>query len=294
MRLGPHVNRVYEVPKDDASIVSHIKMASESAKESGVAMGAAAIFISDPRELKIIVDKQEIARINKFVEESKLLLIAHASYGSYPWNKNPKAANFIKEELKTCESAGIQGLVIHLPSLPPETVTSVIPKLMSDAKTCIFLETPATSPAKAYYETPKKILTLFAMIEKTGIQMNKIGLCIDTAHLWSCGVDIASYDAAEKWLNQLLKAKTITPDRILIHLNDSLYPCGNGRDAHMALFEGEIWKKYKDNPQQSGVAAVMDCAKKHGIAVILERKPAEKLQNDYAFLFKICPSLRKD
>jgi hypothetical protein len=67
-------------------------------------------------------------------------------------------------------------------------------------------------------------------------------------------------------------------------LNDSQRAIGTGPDAHAALAGGRIWSRYRGAAARSGIAAVADCAQRHGTTVILERKPREALLGDYRIL----------
>jgi endonuclease IV len=110
--------------------------------------------------------------------------------------------------------------------------------------------------------------------------LNYFGLCVDTAHLWSCGVDLSDYLSAETWLNEL----NIDPKCLMIHCNDNEKNIGIAPDIHTSLTDGKIWNNYKNNLQDSGLMAILKYCKKYEIPIILERHPMELLFNDYVII----------
>lgn len=65
----------------------------------------------------------------------------------------------------------------------------------------------------------------------------KVGVCLDTCHVWDAGYDIASD------LDGVLTRfdKVIGLDRLYaVHFNDSKNPCGSRKDRHERLGEGHI------------------------------------------------------
>lgn len=66
-----------------------------------------------------------------------------------------------------------------------------------------------------------------------------VGACVDTAHLWGGGSDLAEKDGVERTLEELEEAVGLARVRV-IHLNDSVVPHGSHRDVHARLGEGVI------------------------------------------------------
>ena len=65
----------------------------------------------------------------------------------------------------------------------------------------------------------------------------KIGVCLDTCHVWDAGYDIVEH------LDEVLKEfdRIIGLERLkAIHLNDSMNPLGSHKDRHARLGEGQI------------------------------------------------------
>lgn len=138
----------------------------------------------------------------------------------------------------------------------------------------LFLETPCVLPKNSHYESPAKLRALFSAIRQNiDPYLLYFGLCIDTAHIWGCGIDISSHEAASTWIEALESCHDIIPPHaIMLHLNDSVYGLGSGRDEHECLFMGRIWEDYAMTPERSGLAVFLDYAHRFNIPVVLERK----------------------
>ena len=67
---------------------------------------------------------------------------------------------------------------------------------------------------------------------------DRVGVCIDTCHLWAAGLDWTTSGG----LAQLRRdVRELGPDRILVvHVNDSHDPFGSSRDHHANLGDGRI------------------------------------------------------
>lgn len=290
MSFGPHVSR-YHAPGARASIVAHIEAARREAEiDADFTIGAVAIFVGGPKNRVINLLPAERAALREYVARTGMRVIAHSTYGAPPWSGDPDAARFIREELGVCSEAGIEGLVVHLPKAPVAAVMKYIARLYNpDAPGVrVYLETPAVSPRETYYETPEKLAGLFAAIRELDPALDYFGLCVDSAHLWTCGIDLQSYESADAWFKGLeAVADAIPHDRVMLHLNDSARLRGVGPDTHAPLARGRIWEAYQDNPGASGLAAITDYAQRHGTPAILERKPKEALASDYLLLRRL-------
>ena len=68
---------------------------------------------------------------------------------------------------------------------------------------------------------------------------DRVGVCIDTCHLFAAGYDLRSPGAYEETMGVVEEAVGL--DRIrAFHLNDSRFECGSRRDRHADIGAGEI------------------------------------------------------
>ncbi len=94
----------------------------------------------------------------------------------------------------------------------------------------------------------------------------RVGICIDTAHIFVGGYDISNRDGMREYLdnfNKLIGVKHITN----FHINDSRYDMGSRHDEHRGLQHGKI---FKGDDGLDALKYLVDYSKKHKIPMILE------------------------
>lgn len=67
----------------------------------------------------------------------------------------------------------------------------------------------------------------------------RLGICLDTCHLWTAGYDLRDKKAVDE-LVETLAGKDLLDRVEVVHVNDSRDPLGSGRDRHANLGEGRI------------------------------------------------------
>lgn len=68
---------------------------------------------------------------------------------------------------------------------------------------------------------------------------DRLGVCLDTAHLWAAGFDIGTAQGAREVLDQA--ESIIGLNRVpVLHVNDAREACGSHRDIHARIGEGMI------------------------------------------------------
>ncbi len=175
-------------------------------------------------------------------------VIAHAIYLANLASNNPefvrKSIDDLVDELSRCEALGIPGLVLHpgahcgggeeagLAAIVAG-LDEVFEKTDGFAAQ-ILLETTAGQGSCLGWQFGE----IGHIIERVR-QPERVGVCLDTCHVFAAGYDIRSregYDAM--WADfdasigkQHLKA---------IHINDSKQPCGSRKDRHHHIGQGEI------------------------------------------------------
>ncbi len=81
------------------------------------------------------------------------------------------------------------------------------------------------------FEELSRMLTL--------LPVHRVGLCLDTAHVWGAGHDISTASGGQAMVASLAASGCL--DRLgLLHLNDSAVGLGSRRDVHALLGEGAI------------------------------------------------------
>lgn len=107
--------------------------------------------------------------------------------------------------------------------------------LKPEQSTTVLLETMAGkgSEVGARFEELREILD---RVELT----DKMGVCLDTCHVWDGGYDIAGHlDEVLTEFDQVIGLSRLRA----IHLNDSMNPLGAHKDRHAKIGEGHIGKE---------------------------------------------------
>jgi deoxyribonuclease IV len=90
----------------------------------------------------------------------------------------------------------------------------------------------------------------------------RLGVCLDSCHLYVSGVDVTDAAALDALLDELDGA--IGLDRLrALHVNDSAAPLGSNRDRHANIGEGLLGEQlgvFLANPRLQGLPAVIETA----------------------------------
>lgn len=191
------------------------------------------------------IDPSDIEGFYELAETAGIeTILAHA-----PYTLNPAAAkdetrafaiDTLADDLARMESTPGQLYNMHPGSHVGQGVDVGIEKiadainvvLAPEHTTTLLLETMAGKGS----EVGGRFEELAAIIERIELK-DKVGVCLDTCHVWDGGYDIATS------LDDVLEEfdRTIGLERLrAIHLNDSKNPLGARKDRHAAIGEGEI------------------------------------------------------
>jgi len=175
------------------------------------------------------------------------MVVAHASYlinlGSPDADINRKSLVAAKKEFKVCDDLRIPYLVIHPGSYTTGTphhaikaIAEGINKILHHVpgSAMILLETMAgqgTAVGKTFKE--------LAEIRDLVTEKNRVGICLDTCHVFAAGYDISTkqgYDSLWKDFQRDIGLSHLK----VIHMNDSKRECGSQVDRHEEIGKGEI------------------------------------------------------
>lgn len=126
--------------------------------------------------------------------------------------------------VKQGAEAGIELIAAHLNKI-----------LWPDQSTTVLLETMAGKGS----EVGRTFEELRAILDRVK-QADKLGVCLDTCHVFDGGYDIAqNLDGVLEQFDKIIGLNRLRA----IHLNDSMNPLGSHKDRHQKLGEGEIGLK---------------------------------------------------
>lgn len=203
-------------------------------------------FTRNPRGGKAkAVDPQDAAALMKLAEENNFgPLLAHAPYTMNPCAAEPRLLEFA-EMVMTEDLQALEYLPGNLYNFHPgshvkqgaeigiEKIAAMLNRvLFAGQHTTVLLETMAGKGS----EVGRSFEELAAILDKVQLQ-DKMGVCLDTCHIFDAGYDIVNS------LDEVLTSfdKLIGLDRLkAIHLNDSLNMLGSRKDRHACIGAGNI------------------------------------------------------
>ena len=203
-------------------------------------------FTRNPRGGKAKeIDDADVKKLQAILEKEKFgKLVAHASYTmnlcSAKEETRANGLDMLRQDLKRMEQVPNQLYNFHPGSHTgqgPEVGIQQISdglneSLWPEMKTTVLLETMAGKGS----EVGKTFEELREIIDRTTLN-EKLGVCLDTCHIWDGGYDIVND------LDGVLTKfdKIIGLDRLkAIHFNDSKNECGAAKDRHEKLGQGCI------------------------------------------------------
>lgn len=85
----------------------------------------------------------------------------------------------------------------------------------------------------------EELAAIAGALDAVGVPRERVGFCLDTAHAWGAGIDLADPTATDAFLGGF--ADRIGLDRLqLLHLNDSRSELGSRLDRHEHIGAGRI------------------------------------------------------
>lgn len=221
----------------------------------------------------------EIARFKEAQQsEGVPVVMVHDSYlinlaapGDELWHKSIDA---FREELERCAALGIPYLVTH-PGAHVGSGEEAGLQRVADALNQLFdagtgmgvtvlLETTAGQGSSL----GRRFEELARLIELTR-QTDRVGVCVDTCHIFAAGYDIRSADAYAVTMAEL--ERVIGLERIrAFHLNDSQKDLGSRVDRHAHIGEGRIgiegFRALVNDPRFAGLPMVLETPKDEDLA----------------------------
>ncbi len=214
---------------------------------------------------KPLGDKEK-EKFHKLQEKSKILIVAHDSYlinlASPKTDLLKKSREAFLIEMERCEVLRIPYLVMHpgshVGSGEQEGLDKIVESLdwlhdkTPNYKMMICLETTAGQGTNLGYSFEQ----LAYLIEKTKIN-HRLGVCMDTCHIFTAGYDIRTKKAYNNTMKQF--GEIVGFDRLKVfHFNDSKKDYETRVDRHEHIGEGFIGeetfgfflndKRFKDRP----------------------------------------------
>ena len=173
---------------------------------------------------------------------------AHASYLINPASGDPaawdKSLEALVVEMERADRFGLDGVVLHPGAYTKwpraDGVTRVVAaidamhKRLPHCRTQLWLETTAGQGSCLGHRFEE----VAEIVDRTAAP-DRIGVCLDTCHLFAAGYDLRTHDGYEQTIAEL--SSTIGLSRVkAVHVNDSKHGLGSRKDRHEHIGEGEL------------------------------------------------------
>ena len=260
MLIGAHVSPAGGLPK---------------AIERGTDLGCESIqiFNQSPRMWRpTAYDEDDFAQFRGALKPSRIkAVLIHAVYllncASEDREIRTKSRTSLIQSLRVGHGIGAAGVVLHPGSAKQGDVGraikragKVIAEALSESERC---ELHLEDTAGAGGTLGRSFEELTALLDAAG-GGPRLGVCLDSCHLYASGYDIRTPDAITETLDELDRIVGIKRLRSL-HVNDSKMGLGSNRDRHALLGEGELGER--------GLSAFLSEPRFERLPVILETDP---------------------
>jgi deoxyribonuclease-4 len=231
------------------SAAGGVENAVINAKEIGA--DGFALFTKNQRQwFAKPLSEKNIAKFKEYMKEHNFIpdaVLPHDSYlinlGHPEEEKREKSLKSFIDEAKRVESLGLKYLNFHpgshLKKISEEEclelISNSVNKAIDETESCIFvIETTAGQGSNLGYKFEHLAYIINRIKDK-----ERIGVCIDTAHIFAAGYDIRTKEAYEETMK---KFDEIVGFKYLkgMHINDSKAKFASRVDRHHSLGKGEI------------------------------------------------------
>ncbi|MCL6519169.1 MAG: deoxyribonuclease IV [Armatimonadetes bacterium] len=191
------------------------------------------------------------------------------------WRIYLASAHVLADHVRRAEAIGANFVVTHIGSHKGsgieqgiKRVASAISKALnqSTGKTALLLENSAGSGDSI----GSKFENLRAILDQLSDCAVKLGICLDTAHLWGAGYDVSNKDEIERTFeafDSIVGMKHLK----LLHLNDTKVELGSRVDRHANIGVGKIGEQ--------GFHALLHYQPLANLAGVIE-VPAKSIETD--------------
>jgi len=219
----------------------------------------------------------EAARFKAAVAETGIRSIsAHTSYlinlASPEPKKHAMSCRALQQELLRAAALGIPHCILHPGAhmdggekaglLKISDSINQIFKETSGIDTSLLLETTAGQGSGLGHTFEQLAQIIDAVEEK-----ERVGICLDTCHIFAAGYDIRTRETYEQTLNNF-DAILGLDKLVAIHINDSKKDLGSRVDRHTHIGKGYIgvdaFKMILNDPRLAHVPKLLETAKKEG------------------------------
>ena len=186
--------------------------------------------------------EDDIARFDAYRKTLKNEPFVHAAYWCNVTSVGSRGFYSLQKEIEIAEKLGFTNIVVHPGSF--HKVTDLEQKIHMMLQALEILLKGSSNMTILLENSPHKAPSFSAVLEDFGvlfshITSNRVKMCIDTAHAFVAGYDIASVAKVEAFVS-FIDASIGVNHVGLLHCNDTKELCGSFIDKHAVPGFGKI------------------------------------------------------
>ena len=234
------------------------------------------------------LDPEEIARFKALAQDyDRKNLISHTAYlinlASPDDITHERSCDALHDELVRAEALGLSWVVLHPGSHVGQgeqwgldRIVKSLDQVLARSprfKAGVLLETTAGQGSNLGYKFEH-----LAHILSKARRARRLGVCIDTCHIFAAGYeirDLANYRKTMRSFDDIVGLQHVHA----FHLNDSLKPFGSRVDRHAHIGEGEIGL--------DAFACVLNDKRVRDLPMVLETPKGKEMKEDLRNLAKL-------
>lgn len=231
---------------------------------------------------KTKITDEQIVEVKKHINTTKTILVIHTAYVLNFCNYPPTSSaiksvlNNLIYDIKLTGKLGGIGCVLHIGYKKDLDENEAYYNMVENVKYAID-NTKEYKSVKVILETPagKGSQIGTSLLEFTRIwnafpksYHSRLGICVDTAHIFSSGEDISTIKGTKNYFTKFHKLIGLN-NLTLFHINDSKEICNSRKDRHEGLGDGFIYGKDKGGDLLA-LKEIYMISKKYSIPMVLE------------------------
>lgn len=193
--------------------------------------------------------------------------VAHLSYIGNVAAWNPvvlrRTRELLLETVHACDLLGVDLLVVHTGAGGPQSRDAALQAAAASFRMTVEEAERVRVVAELMAGTSGAVASLPAEAEDllTAVADDRLGLVLDTAHLFAAGVAIDEPDGVAA-LSDELRERGLAPRLALVHANDSVFERDARRDRHADIGDGMIgpegWRPLVNDPLIGSVPWILE------------------------------------
>ena len=227
------------------------------------------IFVSNPRSwAEPHYDDESAERFRSNLEASGIdPCVAHMSYigNAAAWKPEflEKTRALVAATVRASDDLGVEFLVVHAGAGGPQdrdaalrTAAETFRLAVAEADRVRILVELMAGTSGAVASLPREAEALV-----TAVADDRLGLALDTAHLFAAGIALDEPEGVQR-LSDELRARGLAQRLALVHANDSVFERGARRDRHTDIGDGMIgeagWRALRNDRLLSSVPWILE------------------------------------